>query len=200
MAAFVRDWRGGECVAVRALTLAAASAQLEGVATSAQPFESVNEAFKAKFGFEPEIGGWLIGPPQCAVTQFLAKARLDPAAAPRLELGAANLRSGQHLTGLVEAPPGRQIEVWQISDAGEASNITALVRSAARSFNLRIERAGSGGGSKPQIIIAFASAQPLTALRLARPAPAEKALPAVLAESQTRNLPLGVTIRVFNVE
>lgn len=200
MAAFVRDWRGGDCVVARALALNAASAQLEGVAQTAEPLGALNDAFRAKFGFEPEIGGWLIARSQCAVTQFLARARLDPAAAPRLELGSANLRSGQHLTGVVEPPPGREIEVWQIADSGEAHNITALMRSSARAFNLRIERVGGGAGPKPQIIMAFASAQPLKALKLDRPVPADKALPAVLAESQARNLPLGVALRVFNVE
>jgi serine/threonine-protein kinase len=201
MAGFVRDYRGGECFVARATALASDSAQLEGLATTAEPLAKLNDAFKSKFGFEPDIGAWLIAPGQCAVTQFLSKARLDPALAPRLELGAANLKSGQYLTGLVEAPAGRIVELLQISDAGEAQNITAFVRNTGvRAFNLKIERATTGSEAKPQLMMAIASPQPLASTKIARPVSADKLLPALLAEAASRNIALGVTLRAFNLE
>jgi serine/threonine-protein kinase len=201
MSAFLRDFRGGDCVATRAIALAPGSAQVEGLAQTAAPLERLNDAFKEKFGFEPEIGAWLIAPGQCAVAQFLAKARLDPALTPRLELGAANLKSGQYLTGTIEAPAGRVMEVLQVADTGETQNITAAVRAASgRAFNLRIERAGPAGGAKPQLILAIVSSQPLTTTRVARAVLAEKLLPALLAEAASRHLALGVGVRAFNLE
>ena len=71
---------------------------------------------------------------------------------------------------------------------------------AARSFNLRVERANPGSGAKPQLIIAIASAQPLAALRVSRAVPADRMLPAALAEIATRGQPVGVSVRVYNLD
>ncbi|MBL8587446.1 MAG: hypothetical protein JNK46_02860, partial [Methylobacteriaceae bacterium] len=201
MGRFLREFRGGDCFVARPLALAADSVEVEGVATDAAPLEKLNDDFKAQFGFEPNIGAWIISQAQCAVTSFLSKARIDPAMAPRLELAATNLRSGQYLSGMVEAPRERVIEVLQISDDGEAQNITALLRNAgARSFNLRVERAKAGGGPKPQLIVAIASAQPLQALRSQRGVPADRMFPAALAEAQQRGQPIGVSVRAYNLD
>jgi serine/threonine-protein kinase len=201
MGKYLRDFQGGDCFIARPLALSASTAEVEGVATDAAPLEKLNDGFRQQFGFEPSIGAWLIAPGQCAVTTFLAKARIDPAIAPRVELGATQLRSGQYLTGLVEAPKERAVEVLQISDDGEAQNITNLVRNtAARSFNLRVERAGAGSGAKPQLILAIASPQPLAALRTSRPVAAERLLAAALAEIATRGYAVGVTLRAYNLD
>ena len=120
MARFLREFNGGDCFVARPLAMTAQAAEIEGVATDADPLVRLNDAFAKQFGFEPTIGAWIIAPGQCAVAAFLSKARLDPALAPRLELAATNLRSGQYLSGMVEAPVERHIEVLQISDTGEA--------------------------------------------------------------------------------
>ncbi|MBK9083181.1 MAG: serine/threonine protein kinase [Rhizobiales bacterium] len=201
MGKYLRDFQGGDCFIARPLALSAQAAEVEGIATDAAPLEKLNDGFRQQFGFEPSIGAWLIAPGQCAVTTFLAKARIDPAIAPRVELGATQLRSGQYLTGLVEAPKERTVEVLQISDDGEAQNITALLRNAGpRSFNLRVERASAGSGAKPQLIVAIASPQPLAALRTARPVAAERLLAAALAEIATRGYAVGVTVRAYNLD
>lgn len=204
MTRYVRDIGTGDCLASVPVNLTQTAALLDSFAGKELPFKTLNDGFLKTFGFEPDIRAWLLSENQCPFAAFMARIKIDPAAAVRIELGAARLRSGQYLTGTVETPAAKNMEVLYLSDDGMVQNITGLVRtSGPKAFNLKVDRAAVPGekpGEKPQLVIVIVSAAPLTTLRTTKPVGADKLFPALAAEISTKGQPVGISVKSFNLD
>ena len=200
MTRYVRDSGSGECFASVPVKLAENAATLQSFALETQPFKTLNDGFRKAFSFEPDIEGWQLSRGQCAFADFMGKVKLDAALKVKVGLGAPNLRSGQYLTGTVEAARDKTVEVIYLSDDGTVLSITSLVRAtSAKAFNLKVERNGPPG-AKLQLIIAVVSSTPLAALRIAHATPADKFFPALATEIAAKGQPVGISVEGFNLE
>ena len=198
IASYVNQYDGGDCFFVTPVAVSETSASLEGFGASAAPFEVLDDAFKRTHGFEADIGLRQVTASQCAAVTFLTRARATRAPAPRLQVGETNLKSGQTLGGSIEDPANRQIELLLVDDEGQVHNLSQLLRSSAGTKVFRVRLDLSGGGSQPQLLLAVASAQPISALK--QEASAAVLFPRVLEEAARSGSSLGVAAKYFKLE
>jgi hypothetical protein len=189
---FIADYDGGNCFKIAPVTVAANATAIEGIALSAEPFLTLDKAFKAAHGFEASIEFKTVTASQCAAVSFLGRTRFDATLAPRIDINVTELRNGQSIVGTVGAVRDRQVEVLLVGDDGFVQNVTGVLRASnQRSFNIRMERPASAS-PKPQLLIAIATVKPLPALKLTKPAHADQFFPVVLAELQELGTSAGV--------
>jgi len=200
MARYVNQYEGGECFFVTPVTVSEISASLEGFGASAAPFGVLDDAFKVAHGFEANIDVVLVNPSQCPAVTFLSRVRSTRASAPQLNVSATSLRSGQTLSGTIQDPANRQVELLLVDDDGQVHNLTRLLRSGSGSKMFHVQLDLSGTGSQPQLLMAVASTQPINALKQAETGNAAVVFPRVLAEANSAGLTLAVAAKHFRLE
>jgi hypothetical protein len=197
---YVHQYDGGDCFFVTPVTVSETSASLEGFGASAAPFGVLDDAFKATHGLEANIDAVLVNASQCPAVTFLSRVRTTPASAPQLKVSAISLRSGQSLSGTIEDPANRQVELLLVDDDGQVHNLTRLLRSGSGGQMFRVQLDLSGTGSQPQLLMAIASTQPISALKQAETGNAAVLFPRVLDEAARAGLSLAVAAKHFRLE
>jgi hypothetical protein len=182
------------------VTVSETSASLEGFSASPAPFGVLDDAFKAAHGLEANIDVVLVNASQCPAVTFLSRARTIPASAPQLKVSATSLRSGQTLSGTIENPANRHVEVLLVDDDGQVHNLTRLLQSGSGGQTFRVQLDLSGTGSQPQLLMAIASNQPISALKQAETGNAAVLFPRVLDEAARAGLSLAVAAKHFRLE
>jgi serine/threonine-protein kinase len=197
---FINNYELDLCFSISSVEAKEGSATIIGYGSSVEPFNNLDKSFRKSLGFEADIGARLITKAQCPVLAFLNNVRSDASVAPKLEINAPSLRSGQALTGSVTIPGGRQIQVLLVNDDGVVQNITNLVRTGGiRTFNILLERA-AGGDARPQLVIAITSGEALASLQTTRSPRADRFFPALEAEAKTKAQKLGISVSYFQLE
>ena len=198
---YVNNYDGGDCFFAIAISIGETAAQIEGYGASTAPFQTLDDNFKRSNGFEADIGVRQVTPLQCPAITFLSRVRAQRQAAPQLDIGQANLKSGQSLTGTIDGYGDRVLELLLVSDDGSVNNVTQLVKTTrdGKTFNLRISLSGTSA-AQPQILMVVASAHPLATLQLPQPADAAKVFPAALDEAARTGQAVAATARYFKLE
>jgi serine/threonine-protein kinase len=136
---------------------------------------------------------------QCPVVEFLArKAAQRGARPPRLTLKSDRLRSGQELSGTVDAKADTNIEVLLVADDGFVHNLGPFSKRSGDTLTFTLRLEGSSGGEKPQLVIAIASPRPIQALKGTGPVDADK-LFRQLQDETSRGQVSGVATRYFKL-
>jgi hypothetical protein len=201
---YVDEYDGGECFFVAPVAVSETAASLEGFGTSTRPFEALDSAFRRENGFEASIGVRQVTEPQCPAITFLRLLRLlpaDRAFAPRVRIASATVRSGGTLDGTIDNLGNRPVELLLISDAGQVNNVSYALKEAVNGKTFAIGlRELDDSGSQPQLVMAVASIQAMSSLRLDKPVPADQFFPQVLKEAQQVALAVSATARYFKLE
>ena len=199
VASYLRDYNGGECFFVSPISIAVREARIEAFGAAPTPFLDFDGAFQRNMGFEPEISLRQVTSAQCPVVEFLARRAAQRGnRPPRLTLKSDRLRSGQELSGTVDAKADNNVEVLLVADDGLVHNLGAFSKRSGDTiaFSLRIE--ASSGGEKPQLVVAVASPRALQSLKMTGPVEADR-LFRLLGEEATRNQVSGITTRYFKL-
>jgi serine/threonine-protein kinase len=198
---YVNDYDGGECFFVTPISVGETAARIEGYGASVAPFQTLDSDFKKTNGFEADIGIRQVTAKQCPAITFLGQLRAQRNAAPQLDIGQTNLRSGGVLTGTIDGYGDRNVELVLVSDDGSVNRLTSLIKTNAdrKSFNLRMQINGAST-AQPQILMAIVTAQPLNALQTSQPADASQVFPAALAEAARKAQTIGAAARYFKLE
>lgn len=198
---FVATYDGGDCFFITPISVGVKTARIEGYGTSTSPFEALDQAFKRVAGFEADIGLRQVVPAQCPAVSFLGQLRGQAAGAPRLEINATDLRSGQNLTGTVDGYGNRHIELLLISDDGSVYNLSRLLKDSAdrKIFNLRMQLTNATQ-PEPQILIAIATMSPMSTLSSTQPVGAATLFPAVLAEAARTGQTISAAAKYFKLK
>jgi len=198
---YVNDYDGGECFFVTPISIGETAARIEGYGASVAPFQALDSDFKKTNGFEADIGVRQVTAKQCPAITFLGQLRAQRNAAPQLDIGQTNLRSGGVLTGTIDGYGNRNVELVLVSDDGSVNRLTPLIKTNAdrKSFNLRMQLNGAST-AQPQILMAIVTAQPLNALQTSQPADASQVFPAALAEAARTGQIIGAAARYFKLE
>ena len=202
MTRFIRQYDGGSCFFATPLSVSDASASIEAFGAAIEPFKALDTAFRNKSGFEAQIGLRQVTAAQCPVVDFLRAAESRSDAAPRLSLGAYNLKNGDSLTGSVTHLGNRHIAVLLVSDEGLVYNLEGFLTAdaGATSFGLQVKSA-SGAAAESQLVLALATPEPLIGLpSRTNPIPAEALFPIILDEIRARGQTLGVSVKYFKLE
>ena len=197
---YVNQYDGGECFFVTPVMVSETSASLEGFGDSATPFRVLDDAFKAAHGVEANIDVVPVNPSQCPAVTFLSRVRTTGASAPQLNVMATSLRSGQTLSGTIQDPANRQLELLLVDDDGQVHNLTRLLRSGTggKMFGVQLDLIGTD--SQPQLLMAIASKQPISALKQAETGNAAVVFPRVLDEAARAGQSLAVAAKRFRLE
>ena len=196
----MNQYDGGECFFVTPVAVSETSASLEGFGASPAPFELLDDAFRRTHGFEADIGLRQVAASQCPAVTFLSRARAARGSAPRLQVSETNLRSGQILSGSIDDPANRQIELLLVDDDGQVHNLSRLLRAGAGGKTFQVQLDLSGSGSQPQLLIAVASAQPISVLKQPDAGNAALVFPRALDEAARMGQSLGVAAKYFKLE
>jgi serine/threonine protein kinase len=197
---YIGQYNGGDCFFIASNAVSASAARIDGYGDTPAAFEILDDAFKRANGFEADIDVRQVTSPQCPAITFLGRLRGERSRALRLRVAATNLKSGDALVGTVEGAGNNNVQLLLVSDEGAVQDLSALLKSAgdARSFNLRMQRAGATG-AQPQLLVAVTSTKPLETLKDAK-SPADRLFPLALVEAARTGQSIGAAILYFKLD
>ncbi|MGO9004506.1 MAG: serine/threonine-protein kinase [Beijerinckiaceae bacterium] len=201
MTNFVSEYDGGPCFFVKPLQITDKSALLEGYGVTRAPFDRLDDAFRAKTGFEAEIGAHEVAPAQCPALDLVGQLRSAKAAAPKIALSQTALKLGQNLTGMIDGIGGRQIDLLLVADDGSVRLLKAMPyppTDEKMPFSARLGPTIANG--KLQLLVAIASPKPLPIIQNAALATAQDLFPRVFEEARRDGLGLGASLRSFKLD
>ena len=200
MRRFIEGYDGGACFKITSTRLKPDAAHIEGIGLSADAFVALDNAFKAAFKIEAEIGFRSVTPSQCAAVTFLGTTRFNPTLAPRIEINVTELRNGETVSGAVSAGRDLSLELLLVAEDGFAQNVTNIVRSSSqRSFDIRMTRPSSAS-PKPQLLLAVATTKPLPMLLITKPTHADQLFPALASASRELGADIGIAFEYIVVK
>jgi serine/threonine-protein kinase len=197
---YLADYRGGPCVHIVPGTITSTSATIDGFALKAKPFDELDRAFLAEFGFEAQIRAMIIKPAQCPVLTFLDRVRSDPRLAPRIEIPHSLLRAGTTLSGSVSGTGARKLALLLVSVDGSVENVTPYLHPGAAKDSFEILLAKPSIPGEPRLLLAVSSAEPLTALTEATGLASDPFFEKLLADRSLATQALGTALGYFQVE
>jgi eukaryotic-like serine/threonine-protein kinase len=198
---FIAQYEGGECFFIKPVAVTGYAAQIEGYGSVVAPFQQLDDAFKRSNGFEADIGVRQVTEAQCPAVTFLNRHRHESPRAPNLAINDTSIRSGDVLRGSVSNQPGRHVDLLLVTDEGAVHTVTALLKpsGSGRAFSMGLQRTGSAG-SKPQLLLAMASSNPLAAVQDLRGVPALQIFPRIAAEIAQSGQAVAVAAGYFKLE
>jgi eukaryotic-like serine/threonine-protein kinase len=181
--------------------VSANAARIDGYGATSSPFQVLDDAFKRTNGFEADIEVRQVTPPQCPALTFLGRLRHERARAPQLQIAQTSIRSGEALTGTIDAVGNNSVQLLLVSDEGTVQDISALLKPSGdtRTFNLRLQRTGAAG-AQPQLLVAVLSGRPLATLQGAQATPADQLFPLALTEAARTGHAIAASVRYFKLD
>jgi serine/threonine-protein kinase len=197
---YVRDYDGGPCFFLWPLEIGDRKATLEGFGSASAPFVAFDAAFQAAQGFEAQIQLRPMTEAQCPMVEFLRRPGIGIDRSPRIQIGAFNMKSGEILTGSVEAGGGKNLDIVLIGDDGLVYNLASFMKREGDkvSFNLKLE--STGGAARPQTVLALVTDEALPALAGPNPAPAAEFFANLKLDLARQTGKLGLGIKYFRIE
>jgi serine/threonine-protein kinase len=195
---YIEQFDGGDCFFIMPVAISSSAAVIEGFGASTAPFDALDKAFKRDLGFEASIGVRQVTQAQCPAIKFLAALNGNRARAPRINLNATEVRSGEALSGTIENFANRVPELLLVSDSGEVQNLSYLLKPGTDAvlFAIPIQRGGEG----PQLVMAVTTPQVIDALRQPKPVAADTFFLQALSETQRRNLAIAAAARYVRLK
>jgi serine/threonine protein kinase len=199
---YIQQYDGGNCFFLSPIAISNHAAALEGFGSSIALFKAFDAAFKRQLGFEANIGVRQITEQQCPAVAFLSQLRANNMRIPHLDIEQEELKNGSVLNGMVDSYGERQIALLLVSDSGTVQNVSNLLKPGmdSKNFALGLKRAEAIAGRKPQLLIAIATASPVSALQSSEPTKADQFFPKVLREAAGSGTPISAVARYFSLE
>lgn len=196
---FVEQYNGGDCFFLLPVAISANAAVLEGYGASRAPFDTFGQAFGRDLGFQAAVGVREVTQAQCPAIRFLSQLGGNPARAPRINLAAVEVRSGDVLNGTIENFANRVVELLLVGDNGAVQNLSYLLKPGtdSLSFAMPVQRSEGGGG--PQLLMAVTTPRVLDSLRQPKPTPADTFFLQAVSEAQRRNLAIATAARYIRL-
>lgn len=200
VAAFIAEYRGGDCFFISPVSVSHREAVIEGYGASVAPFATLDSDFKQALGFEPRIQLRQVSEPQCPAIELLIKqAGQRRSRVPKLAISRDLIRSGEELTGTAEAGGEPHLELLLVDEAGIVHNISSRAKPTRDGLAFALRFAGPNGSSapKPQLVLAVASSKPLSSLGQSRSADAASLFRQVEEEGARVSATVGLAVRYF---
>ena len=202
---WLRNYELPSCVYTSILGVTPTSFEIEGFATSVDPFWQLLTDFREAHGTEPEIGVRLIKDSQCAVVNFLKSVAGSDATAPRLTLDKDVLRSGEAIRGRVEQINGRPIWLMLVDAQGGTYDLSSRLKpqedgTATFALGLRPNALTAGDELVPQMILAVATDAPLDSVAVPAGTTSESLMPIVQGEISSKGERAAATVGYFRFD
>ena len=202
--AWLKDYSGGDCFYATATSVNGEKTNIEGFGDSVDAFKNLLNDFTGRFRTEPEIGVRLIRPRQCAVTQFLSSMGRGAGDPPSLSLVKYELVDRDPMSGEVQMLPERQTYLLLVDHDGIAHNLARILKKSGDTakFSIALGLGTGNDGDKnpvPEVLLAFATSQPLDAMKITDPIPASDLLPRIVNEISAKRMDGAATARYFRI-
>lgn len=196
---FVEQYNGGDCFFLLPVAISANAAVVEGFGASSAAFDSFGRAFGRDLGFAAAVGVREVSPAQCPAIRFLSQLGADPARAPRINVDAVEVRSGDVLNGSIDNVANRVVELLLVGADGTVRNLSYLLKPGtdSLSFAIPVQRGEDKAG--PQLLMAVATPRVLDSLRQPRPTAADVFFLQAVSEAQRRNLAITTAARYIRL-
>ncbi len=190
---WLRAFQNPPCVQTSIINATPERIEIEGFATSVEPFVGLLSGYRSEFGNEPDINVRLIDKSQCAVVDFLASLNQNGAEVPKLVLDKDVLKSGDPIRGTIDGINGRSIWLMLIDAQGATYDLTSILRpkpdgTAGFGLALKPNAPNAAGALVPQMIVVVATEEPLLSVKVPSGTTAESLLPIVQGELASRSL------------
>ncbi len=189
---WLRAFQNPPCVQTSIINATPERIEIEGFATSVEPFVGLLSGYRSEFGDEPDINVRPINKSQCAVVDFLASLNQNGADVPKLVLDKDVLKSGEPIRGTIDGINGRSIWLMLIAANGDIYDLTSRLRpkpDGTASFGLALRPAPNEAGTLgPQMIVVIATDEPLLSVKVPSGTTAESLFPIVQGELASRSL------------
>jgi serine/threonine-protein kinase len=201
---WLAGYSGGNCFYASAIAATDTSIEIEGFGKAVEPFNTLDEAFKAKFHLEPDISVRLIAPSQCEVTTFLRAMGVSSAEKPKLLLDRTSVPDGAPISGTLETSGGLISNVLLIDHKGMAFDLDdrITVQSGRASFSIPIGLGAAdkaAGKAVPLVMIVITGPESIHAADFSRPKPATEALGDILREIKGKEQRFSATAKYFSL-
>jgi serine/threonine protein kinase len=178
---WIRNFDGGDCFFARGTSAAPRQVEVEGMGSEAEPFDKMDAAFQAKFGFEPNIQVRPLTASQCSVPNFLTA--LAPALPPamRINLESDHVKSGETLKGSVDGINRSDTTAYLIDSDGLVHPIDQFFKRQGTTGRIGIDIVEKEP-AKPlqELVLILASDGPVPGSALSGPTPAKTFFPQLL--------------------
>jgi hypothetical protein len=181
------------------IAISRTAAAIEAYGASDQGFDAFAEAFNRQQGFEASVGRRQITPAQCPVLEFVKQSHSEQARAPRIVLNTTEVTNGDTLTGTIENFSSNVVELFMISDSGQAHRLSALLKPGTDSLSFSIGMQRNENGTAPQLLLAVATSEALAVLKEAQPAAAKTLFADATSEARRRNITIAAAARYFTL-
>jgi serine/threonine-protein kinase len=197
---FVRNYNGGDCFLALVTSVGDRKAKIDGFASSEQAFYGLDGAFTKAMGWDAEIDGRQVTGNQCPALAFLSHLKPDFRASPTLNIDKDTIRSGDILSGSLEAR-GANLQFFIVDDQGLVHDVANQLRPVGerQTFAMGLSRM-PGSAPLPMLLVALTSAQPLAALKSQQAATAAQVFSAAATEAARLSAPPGVAVKYFKME
>ncbi|WP_442579498.1 serine/threonine-protein kinase [Mesorhizobium sp. ASY16-5R] len=202
--AWLKDYSGGDCFYATATSVNGEKTAIEGFGERVDAFKSLLNDFTGRFRSEPDIGVRLIRPKQCPVTAFLSRMAQGSGNPPNLSLVKYELVDRDPMSGEVQMLPSRQTYLLLIDHDGIAHNLDRILQRQGdiAKFSIALGLGADKDGDKspvPEVLLAFATSQPLDAMKITDPIPASELLPRIVDEVGSKQMDAAATARYFRI-
>lgn len=196
---YVERYDGGDCLMLVPIAISRTAAAIEAYGASDQGFDAFAEAFNRQQGFEASVGRRQITPAQCPALEFVKQSHSEQARAPRIVLNTTEVTNGDTLTGTIENFSSNVVELFMISDSGQAHRLSALLKPGTDSLSFSIGMQRNENGTAPQLLLAVATSEALAVLKEAQPAAAKTLFADATSEARRRNITIAAAARFFTL-
>jgi serine/threonine-protein kinase len=201
---WLAGYSGGNCFYAGATGATDSTMEIEGFGKAVEPFNTLEDAFKARFHLEPDISVRLIDPSQCEVTGFLRAMSVSSADKPKLLLDRTSIPDGAPISGSLETSGGLISNVLLIDHKGMAFDLDdrITVQSGRASFSIPIGLGAAdkaAGKAVPLVMIVITGPESIHAADFSRPKPATEALGDILAEIKGKEQRFSATAKYFSL-
>ncbi len=190
MIAWVRDYSTPLCVHVGIRSAVPTDFEIEGYATSVDPFWELLTQFRDEFGTEPKIGVRLVDESQCAVVTFVKNLTRSEARAPALKLDRDVLKAGDPIRGTIDLIEGRELTLFLIDSQGGAYNLTSRLKpqdDGTATFALALRPQGADDREiVPYLMLAIATNSRIGSADTQAGTPTNSLMPIIQAEIRQR--------------
>jgi serine/threonine-protein kinase len=196
---YVEKYDGGDCLVLVPIAISRTAAAIEAYGASEARFDAFAEAFRRQQGFEASVGKRQVTAAQCPALEFVKQSHGEQARAPRIVLNSTEVTNGDTLTGTIENFSGNVVELFLISDRGQAQRLSGLLKPGTDSLSFSIGMQRSENGTAPQLLVAVATPEALAVLKEAQPTAAQTLFANATSEAQHRNIAIAAAARYFTL-
>jgi serine/threonine protein kinase len=195
---WLQNFAGGDCFFARPIAATADVMSIEGMSQSVDAFIRLEDAFKSRFDFEPNIEVRSIQPSQCSVANFLNQQFRGRHPTVKIKLNSDRVKSGQPLSGSIEGLQKVHTLLYLIDNDGYVYQIDQFLKREQQTGRFSIKLVELAGRQPlAQVMLVLSSDKPIRGGALREPSSGQALFPKLLQSILDEKLEVDVGFAFF---